>query len=118
MALGSALTNQIAGAVARQATGNISTVLKSVLPSGSGTNSSDTRALHDQGKGSKHLSYPENVEGDEQQGHYVMFMINVADQGKVAVTTAVGPPSQLPTSGTAPKAKRAPLQIKNSFQRI
>ena len=112
MALGSALTNQIAGAVARQATGNISTVLKSVLPSGSGTNSSDTRALHDQGKGSKHLSYPENVEGDEQQGHYVMFMINVADQGKVAVTTAVGPPSQLPTSGTAPKAKKGPFADK------
>ena len=83
MALGSALTNQIAGAVARQATGNISTVLKSVLPSGSGTNSSDTRALHDQGKGSKHLSYPENVEGDEQQSRELGRLISVAVQSEL-----------------------------------
>ena len=45
MSIGSALTNQIAGAVARQATSNISTVLMTVVPAG-GTNSSDTRARH------------------------------------------------------------------------
>jgi hypothetical protein len=118
MPLGSALTNQIAGAVARQATGDISTVLKSVLPSGTGTNSSDTRALHDQGKGSKHLSYPENVEGDEQQGHYVMFMINVADQGKVATSVSTAgqghPGGRLPvdTGSTLPKAKKGPFADK------
>jgi len=32
------------------------------------------------------LSYPLNVEGDDQQGHYIMFMINESTPGKVAPT--------------------------------
>ena len=31
----------------------------------------------------KNLSYPLNVEGDDQQGHYIMFMINEATSGKI-----------------------------------
>jgi hypothetical protein len=30
------------------------------------------------------LSYPLNVEGDSQLGHYIMFFINVIDEGKLA----------------------------------
>ena len=30
------------------------------------------------------LSYPENVEGDSQQGHYIMFTINSTTQGKLS----------------------------------
>ena len=29
------------------------------------------------------LSYPLNVEGDEQQGHYIMFMINETESGRI-----------------------------------
>ena len=112
MSIGSALTNQIAGAVARQATSNISTVLRSVVPGG-GTNSSDTRALHDQGGGSKHLSYPENVEGDEQQGHYVMFMINEAKQGKVATVSTAGQGHAGNRGSTKPKEKQSAFADKN-----
>ena len=113
MSIGSALTNQIAGAVARQATSNISTVLRSVVPGG-GTNSSDTRALHDQGGGSKHLSYPENVEGDEQQGHYVMFMINEAKQGKVATVSTAGQGHAGNRGSTKPKEKQSAVADKNN----
>ena len=31
----------------------------------------------------QNLSYPENVEGDPQQGHFIMFMINVQDDAKL-----------------------------------
>ena len=31
----------------------------------------------------KNLAYPENVEGDPQQGHYIMFMINEQDDAKL-----------------------------------
>ena len=112
MSIGSALTNQIAGAVARQATSNISTVLRSVVPGG-GTNSSDTKALDDQGGGSKHLSYPENVEGDEQQGHYVMFMINEAKQGKVATVSTAGQGHAGNRGSTKPKEKQSAFADKN-----
>ena len=33
---------------------------------------------------SHNLSYPENVATDDQQGHYIMFMINETTPGKVA----------------------------------
>jgi hypothetical protein len=35
------------------------------------------------GGGTKNFSYPLDVEGDQQQGHYIMFMINVAQQPKI-----------------------------------
>ena len=43
----------------------------------------------------KNLSYPLNVEGDDQQGHYIMFMINESTAGtlgtgKAAVATDGG----------------------------
>jgi len=31
----------------------------------------------------QHLSYPENVQDDPQQGHFIMFMINVQDDAKL-----------------------------------
>jgi len=31
----------------------------------------------------QNLAYPENVEGDPQQGHFIMFMINVQDDAKL-----------------------------------
>ena len=31
----------------------------------------------------QNLAYPENVEGDPQQGHFIMFMINVQDAAKL-----------------------------------
>ena len=44
----------------------------------------NTGGIEAPGAASINLSYPLNVEGDEQQGHYIMFMINETTPGKVA----------------------------------
>ena len=52
------------------------------------------------------LSYPENVEGDSQQGHYIMFTINSTTQGKLTTGKQTGPPGTVidtPKSGLAGK---------------
>jgi len=41
------------------------------------------------------LSYPLNVEGDDQQGHYIMFIINEVTQGKVDVGADGPNPAEL-----------------------
>ena len=82
MALTSAITNQVARAATKQVTGLIKGGLKAALGAGSGSGS-DTSALQAAQTGTKNLSYPLNVEGDEQQGHYIMFMINAAEQPKI-----------------------------------
>ena len=106
MALTSAITNQVARAVINQATGPIKSGLKSLTGGGSG-GSSDTRALANTGGGTKNLSYPLNVEGDEQQGHYIMFMINAAEQPKIgkggAGPGASGPPGRGHQIGAPPQ---------------
>jgi len=103
MSLGSALTNQIVGAVAKQATGNLASVLGSPKNAG---NSSDTSAMHkgNTGQGGMNLSYPLNVEGDEQQGHYVMFMINVAKQGSISASKGKELVATPPATGRAPRS--------------
>jgi len=48
------------------------------------------------------LSYPLDVENDEQQGHYVMFMINEATPGKVS--TQIDPAVRASRAAAASKA--------------
>ena len=48
------------------------------------------------------LSYPLNVEGDDQQGHYIMFMINEVTPGKLITNQSSDGKSIF---GTTPKTK-------------
>jgi hypothetical protein len=114
MPLGSAIVNQVAGHVLRRQVGNVAGGLTRVLGNlpGSGTstsargrNSSDSRALANQGPESNHLAYPLNVEGDQQQGHYIMFMINQATGVKIAKKAV---------SGGHPTENRVDVQNKKS----
>jgi len=84
MAFTSAISNQVARSVNSRVSGVISKGLKDVFGTNGGSNSSDTRALAANGGATtKNFQYPLNVEGDEQQGHYIMFMINTAQQPKI-----------------------------------
>ena len=110
MTIGTAIVNQVAGNVLRRQVGNVSGGLTKVLGNlpgavtGRGKDSSDAAALHNQGPASQHLAYPLNVEGDEQQGHYIMFMINQATGVKIAKK---GPGGSGPPGRNHPTVKAA-----------
>ena len=95
MSVTDAIKNQVAGRVAGALTGNLSRI-QGNLPGRArrGPIPGNTGGIEAPGAASMNLSYPLNVEGDEQQGHYIMFMINETTPGKVA-TTAGGHPSKL-----------------------
>jgi len=95
MSVTDAIKNQVAGRVAGALTGNLSRI-QGNLPGRArrGPIPGNTGGIEAPGAASMNLSYPLNVEGDEQQGHYIMFMINETTSGKVA-TTAGGHPSKL-----------------------
>lgn len=88
MTIGSAIKNQVSGAVARQVNSSVSTGLKRVMGNipgisvGRGANNSPFVPL-DNSSSTINLSYPLNVEDDQQQGHYLMFMINSTTQPKI-----------------------------------
>ena len=89
MTIGNAIKNQVAGAVARQTTRTVSGGLKRVMGNipgmsvGKGSDNSAFSGLNNSSS-TMNLSYPLNVESDDQQGHYVMFMINSTTQPKIA----------------------------------
>ena len=89
MTIGNAIKNQVAGAVARQTTRTVSGGLKRVMGNipgmsvGKGSDNSAFSGLNNSSS-TMNLSYPLNVESDDQQGHYVMFMINSTTQPKIS----------------------------------
>jgi len=91
MSVTDAIKNQVAGRVAGALTGNLSRI-QGNLPGRArrGPIPGNTGGIEAPGAASMNLSYPLNVEGDEQQGHYIMFMINETTPGKVATTGAAG----------------------------
>ena len=91
MSVTDAIKNQVAGRVAGALTGNLSRI-QGNLPGRArrGPIPGNTGGIEAPGAASMNLSYPLNVEGDEQQGHYIMFMINETTPGKVATTASAG----------------------------
>ena len=91
MSVTDAIKNQVAGRVAGALTGNLSRI-QGNLPGRArrGPIPGNTGGIEAPGAASMNLSYPLNVEGDEQQGHYIMFMINETTPGKVATKGAAG----------------------------
>ena len=85
MSVTDAIKNQVAGRVAGALTGNLSRI-QGNLPGRArrGPIPGNTGGIEAPGAASINLSYPLNVEGDEQQGHYIMFMINETTPGTVA----------------------------------
>lgn len=75
--------------VAGQLTGAVKTGIKNIGNSlrgriGRGTDSSDLAGLRrDYTFYTENLQYPENVEGDPMQGHYILFHINKFTSGKI-----------------------------------
>ena len=96
MSVTDAIKNQVAGRVAGALTGNLSRI-QGNLPGRArrGPIPGNTGGIEAPGAASMNLSYPLNVEGDEQQGHYIMFMINETTPGKVATTGAAALGQQL-----------------------
>jgi hypothetical protein len=91
MAVLDAIKNQVVGRVARALTSNLigirgnlpSRARKGPKPSNtSGREAAEARGIN--------LSYPLNVEEDEQEGHYIMFMINETKQGKIGKGNRAG----------------------------
>ncbi|MGY8692236.1 MAG: hypothetical protein ACKVHF_04635 [Candidatus Poseidoniales archaeon] len=89
MPISNAIKNQVAGAVARQSTRVVNSGLKRVMGNipgmsvGRGADNSAFVPLNN-ASGTMNLSYPLNVEDDQQQGHYIMFMVNSTTQPKIA----------------------------------
>jgi hypothetical protein len=89
MPISNAIKNQVAGAVARQSTRVVNSGLKRVMGNipgmsvGRGTDNSSFVPLNN-ASSTMNLSYPLNVEDDQQQGHYIMFMVNSTTQPKIA----------------------------------
>ena len=85
MSVTDAIKNQVVGIAARALTSNLVGV-QGNLPGRArrGPIPGNTGGIEAPGAASINLSYPLNVEGDEQQGHYIMFMINETTAGKVA----------------------------------
>ena len=82
--------------VAGQLTGAVKTGIKNIGNSlrgriGRGTDSSDLAGLRrDYTFYTENLQYPENVEGDPMQGHYILFHINKFTSGKITSDSAGG----------------------------
>ena len=107
MSVTDAIKNQVAGRVAGALTGNLSRI-QGNLPGRArrGPIPGNTGGIEAPGAASINLSYPLNVEGDEQQGHYIMFMINETTPGKVAKKS----------DGSAGEGGRVPPDQPTSFQ--
>ena len=78
MTIGNAIVNQALGAANRQAMGGLKKVMGN-LPGSSLSGGKAVSGLPQTSGGSMNLSYPLDVELSDQQGHYVMFMINTSD---------------------------------------
>lgn len=82
--------------VAGQLTGAVKTGIKNIGNSlrgriGRGTDSSDLAGLRrDYTFYTDNLQYPENVEGDPMQGHYILFHINKFTSGKITSPPSAG----------------------------
>lgn len=82
--------------VAGQLSGAVKTGIKNIGNSlrgkiGRGTDSSDLAGLRrDYTFYTDNLQYPENVEGDPMQGHYILFHINKFHPGKITSESAGG----------------------------
>ena len=76
MTVGNAIVNQALGAANRTMSGGLKKVLGN-LPGSALRGRSVAAGLPTQGSPTMNLSYPMDVETNSQQGHYIMFMINV-----------------------------------------
>ena len=76
MTVGNAIVNQALGAANRTMSGGLKKVLGN-LPGSALRGRSVVSGLPAQGSPTMNLSYPMDVETNSQQGHYIMFMINV-----------------------------------------
>ena len=76
MTVGNAIVNQALGATNRTMTGGLKKVMGN-LPGSALRGRSVVSGLPAQGSPTMNLSYPMDVETNSQQGHYIMFMINV-----------------------------------------
>lgn len=77
MSIGNAIVNQALGAANKSMMGGLKKVMGN-LP-GTGLSGGKVSGLKTSGGGSINLSYPLDVEQNDMQGHYIMFMINTAD---------------------------------------
>ena len=77
MSIGNAIVNQALGAANKSMMGGLKKVLGN-LP-GTGLGGAKVAGIKNPGSGSINLSYPLDVEQNDAQGHYIMFMINTVD---------------------------------------
>ena len=83
MSIGNAIVNQALGAASRQATGALKKVMGN-LPGSVLGGSKPAFGISANMPKSINLQYPLNVEGDIQQGHYIMFFINSSNPTVIA----------------------------------
>jgi hypothetical protein len=107
MSVTDAIKNQVVGRAARALTSNLVGV-QGNLPGRArrGPIPGNTGGIEAPGAASINLSYPLNVEGDEQQGHYMMFMINKATSGTVAKKGSKKKPSKGQDAATGFQGKK------------
>jgi len=84
--IGNAIVNQALGAANKSMMGGLKKVMGN-LP-GTGLGGAKVAGIKNPGSGSLNLSYPLDVEQNDAQGHYIMFMINTVDAAKVAKSKA------------------------------
>ena len=82
MSIGNEVVNQVLGAASRQATGGLKKVVGN-LPGSALSGSKPAFGMSANMPQSINLQYPLNVEGDIQQGHYIMFFINSTKQAEI-----------------------------------
>ena len=85
MTIGNAIVNQALGAANRQAVGGLKKVMGNLPGSalGGGGKGVTNPGIAGSPSTSMNLSYPLDVESADQQGHYMMFFINVSDPALV-----------------------------------
>lgn len=84
--IGNAIVNQALGAANKSMMGGLKKVMGN-LP-GTGLGGAKVAGIKNPGSGSLNLSYPLDVEQNDAQGHYIMFMINTVDAAKVEKSKA------------------------------
>ena len=85
MSIGNAIVNQALGAANKSMMGGLKKVLGN-LP-GTGLGGGKVAGIKNPGSGSINLSYPLDVEQNDAQGHYIMFMINTVDPAVIMQAT-------------------------------
>ena len=85
MSIGNAIVNQALGAANKSMMGGLKKVLGN-LP-GTGLGGAKVAGIKNPGSGSINLSYPLDVEQNDAQGHYIMFMINTVDPAVIMQAT-------------------------------